>query len=532
MGSEIYGFRDLRPAGKEKVREGNALALRACSKAVDAYDAGKPFMIEQPHQRPGKTSMFLLHEFQELLRRPGISRITLAQCKFGGMPEKLTDLIANIGLEECESLVRLCDHPKRWWTIPWSGKRLYSSHPPLVGTQPAIPSEDWTPDMLSSSQPAGDYLTRAAAAYPPAGLNKELAPVFHRAVSACRNPPRPTSVQDNRQTGELNNAVSMGLPLRGQQGLGYKFDGDKYSLRNIHSSVNDKTLNIGQQAANLIELKIAQDNVEDAIISNIGRPMDEVTIPQDWLEDRRAEVIKLLIRNRSDDMPTSCDAGSIDTELYQTSIRGHLLENWARVVEDPGIDLVKWTYEGAPAGIECQTSELDGVCPRVDEAESQTSIDLATDYDTFENFQGVEDDSEAAGAIQQYLSKGYLKKFDSLEELQRFVGGQPVLSKLGQSNESVKAARTHKSVLPRVSDAVQAAFYLAADRTPDELVQRFIIDIVDAFWLIPLRQAERKYFCAKLHGQYYAFLRMAQGSRGAPLTFAALIALAARLIQS
>ena len=29
------------------------------------------------------------------------------------------------------------------------------------------------------------------------------------------------------------------------------------------------------------------------------------------------------------------------------------------------------------------------------------------------------------------LSKGYLKKFDSLEELQRFVGGQPVLSKLG-----------------------------------------------------------------------------------------------------
>ncbi len=81
--------------------------------------------------------------------------------------------------------------------------------------------------------------------------------------------------------------------------------------------------------------------------------------------------------------------------------------------------------------MKCQTQELDGVCPRVDETESQSSIDLATDYDTFESFDGVEGDSEAAGAIHQYLSKGYLKKFDSLEELQGFAGGQPVLSKLG-----------------------------------------------------------------------------------------------------
>ena len=88
------------------------------------------------------------------------------------------------------------------------------------------------------------------------------------------------------------------------------------------------------------------------------------------------------------------------------------------------------------------------------------------------------------------------------------------------------------SVLRRVSDAVQAALALSADRGHDELVQMFIIGIVDAFWLIPLRHAERKHFCAKLHCKYFAFLRTAQGSRGAPLRFAALIALAARLIES
>jgi len=109
----------------------------------------------------------------------------------------------------------------------------------------------------------------------------------------------------------------------------------------------------------------------------------------------------------------------------------YLLEYWARAVEDPGMELAKWTYQGAPAGIECQTLELDGVCPRVDDTEQQASVDLSTDKDTFENYEGVEDDSEAAVAIDQYLSKGYLMKFDTLEELQQFVGGQPVLSKLG-----------------------------------------------------------------------------------------------------
>ena len=52
------------------------------------------------------------------------------------------------------------------------------------------------------------------------------------------------------------------------------------------------------------------------------------------------------------------------------------------------------------------------------------------------------------------------------------------------------------------------------------------------YWLVPLRHEERKYLCAKLRGKFYAFLRTAQGSRGAPLTFAAAIALAARLVQS
>ena len=212
------------------------------------------------------------------------------------------------------------------------------------------------------------------------------------------------------------------------------------------------------------------------------------------------------------------------------------------MTEDPGARLARWTFEGAPAGIERDTKDLDGVCPVVEE--------LITDFSSFENYDGVEDDPEAEKAVLQYHSKGYLKKFDIVDELQEFVGGRPVLSKLGcikkskfnpdtlqftqkvriildckQSQVSTKAARTHKSVLPRVSDAVQAALSLLYDRDEAEQIQMFTSDIVDVFWLVPLRHVERKYFCATLKGSYYAFLRTAQGSRGAPLTFSALIAL-------
>ena len=44
----------------------------------------------------------------------------------------------------------------------------------------------------------------------------------------------------------------------------------------------------------------------------------------------------------------------------------------------------------------------------------------------------------------------------------------------------------------------------------------WILDIVDAFWTLPTRPDEMRFFCGRLRGTYYLFLRIAQGSRGAP----------------
>ena len=551
VGPEVYGLKNLRPEDKEKVRAGNVLALRARQKAMSAVKTRRPFILEQPHHREGKTSMFLLDEFVELLHHPDVHVITLAQCRFGCVAEKLTDLVTNVDRQHLTELEVLCNHEKRWWTIPWSGKSFFAAHPPLVGTQLAIPSEQWDDSMLTGKPPRGDFLTRAAAAYP-ADLNKALAVAFSKACNSMRSIPDAVT----SKSGDLDNKVEMGLPLKQHIKVDDAKD-DINSLRNIHKSVTDKALYVGKQVANLIEKHLDEGDVEQHILSNIGKNIDDIDVPTQWVDNLRIEVLRLLSRNRLPEMDQACDLDPINTTAYQTSIRGNFLEYWGKVVSDPGAKIARWTFEGAPAGIDCDTSDLDGICPGVEVDEEHDAAELFTDFDTFENYEGVEDDPEAELAVTQYHSKGYLKKFDTVDELQQFVGGRPVLSKLGciknfkfnpdtnqytqkvriildckQSQVSTRARRTHKSVLPRVSDAVQAALALSYDRYDNEQIQMFIIDIVDAFWLVPLRHLERKYFCARLKGSYYAFLRTAQGSRGAPLTFAALIALASRLIQS
>ena len=64
-----------------------------------------------------------------------------------------------------------------------------------------------------------------------------------------------------------------------------------------------------------------------------------------------------------------------------------------------------------------------------------------------------------------------------------------------------------------------------------EEIELLIADISDAFWLPPLHSSERRFFVSRFRGKWYVFLRTAQGSRGAPLSWAALAALLARCIQ-
>lgn len=400
-------------------------------------------------------------------------------------------------------------------------------------------------------------MTKGAAACPPA-LNHEMARVLVREARAIL-PPRPpnglTSSGSKRR--ELDPRVEMLMKPSGS-GFQRRTEDERGSLRNVHKWVTGKALHVGKQIYNLMDGWLEQHpDVMQHIVDSLGKPASESHDVSGAVESLRREVATVLVRNRLDGMEAQVDTSEISTEYYSTVIRGHLLHYWARVTSDPAADAAKWTFEGAPAGLKKDTSVLDNVCPRVEPDEVIDVHSLCTDFDTFENYQGVEDDPDAFEALTGYAAKGYLQVFSSLTDLRHVLGAEPVLSKLGcikkvkynpdtkqythksriildckRSLVSKAATRSHKSVLPRVSDAVQSTLAMMSDRDETEAVTLFVADTVDAFWLIPLAREERRFFCAKLREKYYMYTRTAQGSRAAPLTFAVLIALAARWVQS
>ena len=101
-----------------------------------------------------------------------------------------------------------------------------------------------------------------------------------------------------------------------------------------------------------------------------------------------------------------------------------------------------------------------------------------------------------------------------------------------QSQVTRATRRLYKSELPRISDAVYDLLALMSTARPGEIVTQFVADIVDAFWLIPINKDEQRFFVARFRNNFLVFNRTAQGSRTAPLTFAAIMSTAGRLLQS
>jgi hypothetical protein len=170
----------------------------------------------------------------------------------------------------------------------------------------------------------------------------------------------------------------------------------------------------------------------------------------------------------------------------------------------------------------------------------------------------VEESEITKTEIQNHLDKGHLAAFNDLDELRKFVKGEPIFNKLGliiktrngvtkprmivDTKESwVKHAtwKAQRVILPRLFDAVLRLLALMAISFEAGLppsVEAFVLDFTDAFWQIPLLASEYRFFCAMamLQGTrtYIAFLRAAQGSTNGPTLWARVIGLVARLTQS
>jgi hypothetical protein len=85
------------------------------------------------------------------------------------------------------------------------------------------------------------------------------------------------------------------------------------------------------------------------------------------------------------------------------------------------------------------------------------------------------------------LSKlGCIKKTKINMETGEAVTKSRIILDCKRSSVSKAAKRTHKAVLPRVTDAVQSLLRTMA--RSQEGVTMLIADITDAFWLIPLKK--------------------------------------------
>ena len=210
------------------------------------------------------------------------------------------------------------------------------------------------------------------------------------------------------------------------------------------------------------------------------------------------------------------------------------------------MQVIAWLRHGAPAGI---LTSVDGCDifpeykPEVDMPAVDVS-DLSTPLD-FVNYYGVEDCSEAAAEMARLKACGYVHEAQSWEETVAYHNGaEPILSKIGliirerngkrkvrmvvdskQSMVPQASRKWQRMQLPTIRHAVYDMLELLKDddkhsmKGPEEL-EHMIADVKDAFFLVPNFPQERRFFVVSFRGKYYTWLKSAQGSTAAPLTWA------------
>ena len=104
-----------------------------------------------------------------------------------------------------------------------------------------------------------------------------------------------------------------------------------------------------------------------------------------------------------------------------------------------------------------------------------------------------------------------------------------------ESGVTSASRKQYKQILPRQTDLISDALSLMADMQAGEQIDFFVCDAEDAYWQVPLHPEERRYYCAILrlpNGRtvFVVHVRTAQGSRGAPLSWAVVFGLVCRCV--
>lgn len=435
-----YGLSTNSPAQQSRIRLDNLLALRTCSAFVLFAEMGL-----QPAFKTGEVHMFNLDEYQTALKLSNVRHTVGVQCMFGGAAQKLTSLLS-VGID-LSDFPSSCTHKKRPWFRAGSGEAVTCPHPPSRGSVQYFSTQSEALKAHNSS----NFVSAALAHYPPL-LNRYFSTKILLSITGTKSKPilsvhAVKSVHadaihwDNKADKE---SVIYRQRLRGVVQPDPKVIADRLAvggLRNTSASIKKLhcVTNFGQSMGRDIRRCLgARSDWVSSLCTIVGCQDDTVKAPQDAITAVRDIIVRHTAHQNDQRVrPPFCD----------TIIDAELLESWRRAANDPETQVGEWLITGSPAGV-VNIPASCGIFPPADDVPEIDAEDLDCDAGTFVNYSGVDSSQVAEDTVRAYIDKGYVKAFDSYEELSDFVDGKPILNKIGIIEKKGKARMIpgHKAV--------------------------------------------------------------------------------------
>ena len=147
---------------------------------------------------------------------------------------------------------------------------------------------------------------------------------------------------------------------------------------------------IGPAIASVIDALLDTNPlIEDMVFEPIGFDRVDPISLSARIEPLRGQIARGLSAKG-----VTLSTAETSTADCSTTGRHRLLEAWTRLATDPGHELTSWISNGAPADLEIDFNDLDGLYLRVQPGDFENAGDLFTEYNYFVNVKGVDEDPD------------------------------------------------------------------------------------------------------------------------------------------
>ena len=567
---DLYGFADLNPDDKRACRNGTLLAVRSAQVATLFHSRSLPWILENPFPFDRTApSLFELDEVWQLRQLEDVILVRTDQCMDGADCTKPTGLLGPRGL--LENFGKVCNHPAQWWRYP-DGEWVWASHAPLrrkgaTGAPSARPvvAHEWHPHL---SNQVDAYPTQDKKAYPgPFNkrlLHKLLGPTVEVSKASGKIPrttcsvrkfppmataPEPRCPTDPDPDGVFQQGPLRPYSLKGTKGLSKREIREVENreaiggMRNPAAAVKriPKARSVGKVLFQILQALFVAHISEIAVLDQLGSESCK-GFSAGFVESARAQCAQAL----------GFEYKPFDGVEW-SSLRPDFIEAYVAQTGDPEAHLASWVRNGCPLGIR-QELEASGVFPKVDQRDKPAveAEALQSNMAGFTNYASLEDWPDVAREqIQRLVDDKFVQEFSSAEEITRLLGEEPVLSKLAllskqredfswkhrlivdllRSDVNSFICQGERIVLPRLGDAILDGLHLrrSSARGPVEIM---VADFVDAFFMLPLSDDERKFVAFKAFDKFYLARVLMFGAKSSPTLWGRCAAFLARSAQS